>query len=291
MRCRALAGVVAMGMLGVLSAHAASVIYVPNEGTSPYAWSILANWQDDAGNPLAALPGATDTVYLSAGMAGKAVVLSVEAPLYAINVNKAGAELAIGEGGRINAGHSSYVSNGGLLRVQAGGSLRTTSYFRIGTGSDDVAGSKFLVEEGGVCSNASDTAVGFAKTGTGVYENHGEAWFGNQLDIGRRDTSSSTVTGIFDNYGTFLTDARGSTRVRLAVWPGTTGVLTNHAGATFLSKMAVDVGGRRIRRTSHRRHAPEGRRGLERRLLRGRRRTEARHADDPEVTAVSRKVF
>lgn len=243
-----LSAVIALTAVGVSlgnRATAADVYYVPQSGSSPYDWSVVGNWfKDSAGTTaLGTLPGTNESVVFPDSMAGQTLTLTEPASVYAVSGLKTGQTIEIGDGGFLATGHSATINNGAFLTVKSGGHMEAQSIFRLGSGGDNISKAKILVEEGGTFTNKNNYfALGFGKSGTAFFENHGYASFGNTTYVGYRVSSSSTAVGIIDNYGLFTTFDKGSTQLRLGAYAGTAGYLTNNVGGTVSLEMAMVVG-------------------------------------------------
>ena len=235
----------ASSLLSLTASAETKVYYVPQSGSSPYDWSVVGNWFKDSSGAtaLGALPGTNESVMFPSSMAGKTLVLTSHASVYAVSSMTSGQTLEIGNGGSLFTGHTATIENGCFLTVKARGHMHAQSTFRLGNDNGDLTNAKILIEEGGTFTNKNNFFyLGLAKSGTAFFENHGDAYFGDVVSVGLRTANSSTAVGVIDNYGRLTTLDSGSKNVRLGAYDGTAGYLTNNVGATASLTMSMTVG-------------------------------------------------
>ena len=238
-------GLVLGGALALNAADLTDANYVANEGSSPYAWETLANWQRKDGTPLEALPGADDWARIGSAFANSTFTLSSSSSLGGLTFAAAGGTLAIEDGGTLGFKHSSnYFADSVAdctLRVKSGGTLNCSNYMRFGYGT--ATGTLLLIDEGGVFTTSSNPFyLGCGKACDARIENHGTMTLNVNFFAGYHTGKATATTGVIDNHATLTTKSTGSNFLYLGSQYNGTGILTNHVGATANLQMGVIVG-------------------------------------------------
>lgn len=237
-------GLVLGGALALNASNPTPANYVANEGSSPYAWETLANWQREDGTPLEALPGGEDWAKIDKTFANATFTLSSAQSLGGLTFAAPGGTLEIEDGGILGFKHSNnYFGNGVdncTLHVKSGGKFNCDNIMRFGYGTS--SGTLLLIEDGGSITNGNTFYLGCGKASKARIENHGRMELGSNFHAGYHSGKATDAAGVIDNHATLTSRSTSSAFLYLGSQYNGTGILTNHVGATTDLKMGVVVG-------------------------------------------------
>ena len=237
-------GLVLGGALALNAADLTDANYVANEGSSPYAWETLANWQRKDGTSLEALPGAGDWAKLGKTFVNATFTLSTSQSVGGFTFAAPGGTFVIEDGGTLGFKHSNnYFGNAAAdctLHVKSGGYFNCGNFMRFGY--DTATGTLLLIDEGGNFTNGNIFYLGCGKKCDARIENHGTMTLNANFYAGYHSSKATATTGVIDNHAKLTSKSTGSNFLYLGSQYNGTGILTNQVGATADLQMGVIVG-------------------------------------------------